>query len=71
MATSNPNEPTYTDLSHLTKGLTGQESQAATNTVSAPPPFTAPGSVSESTASEAVGDPTLDVGSQTDYLHRP
>jgi hypothetical protein len=62
------------DLSSLCgdigSALIGGESMAATNSVSPNPPFTGPGSTSESTASEAVGNPGLDVGPQTNHTHR-
>jgi hypothetical protein len=47
------------DLSHLLSGagVNGGESMAATNTISEPPQFTAPGSVSESTAGIKAGTP--------------
>jgi hypothetical protein len=37
--------------------LTGRESMAATNTISDPPPCTAPGSVSESSTGAMAGTP--------------
>lgn len=37
--------------------LSGRSSMAATNTISEAPPFTAPGSVSESTAGASTGTP--------------
>ena len=51
------------NLSHLFRdgpvaALTGGVSEAATNTISQPPPFAAPGTPSESTRYETPGDPS-------------
>lgn len=59
MATTDPAECTVTDLSNLAEHSLNASSQAATNTVSTSTAMTAPGSQSESTASETVGDPAL------------
>jgi hypothetical protein len=48
------------DLSHLVPGLV-PSSMAGTNTVSTDHAMSAPGSVSESTAHETPGDPSLSV----------
>lgn len=51
-------------LSHLTTGINGGESMAATNTVSQVPDFGAPGSRSESTADVTRGTPGPDLPQQ-------
>jgi hypothetical protein len=56
------------DLSDRVPGLV-PSSQAATNTVSTNTAMTAPGSVSESTASETAGSPALDMGAPYDGRH--
>lgn len=75
MATSNPHEPTYTDMSHLVPmdiGLCGGASMSAGNTTSRPLPANAggaPGSepVNPPPPGASPDNPGLDIGPVTSY----
>ena len=71
MATSNPNENTATDLSSLCDGLVAHSSMSAVNGISEVPGFRGPGSTSEASEGVTPGDPSVDEGTATSYVHGP